>query len=249
MINIFKKKEYLKDSLGGFIDIHNHLLPGIDDGSPDLETSITLIRRFNNLGVKEFICTPHIMNDYYPNTPETVHNALTLLKDSLLQTQDLKHTKIRAAAEYMMDQSFMEKLESEKILTLNDKYILVEMSYFQAPINLKEILFQLQTKGYKPVLAHPERYAYYHSKDLSKYEDLKNRGCLFQVNALSLSSHYGTGIQRTAFQLLEAGMIDFIGTDTHREQHIEKLESITIHKKLSSPLNKVLDATKEAFIS
>src|SRR5690606_6065388 len=249
MINIFKKKEYLKDSLEGFIDIHNHILPGIDDGSPDLETSLNLIRRYNNLGVSEFICTPHIMNDYYPNTPITIYNALDKLKIALTQTRDLDQVKISAAAEYMMDQTFMEILESEKILTLKDNYILVEMSYFQAPINLKEILFQLQTRGYKPVLAHPERYAYYHSKDLSHYENLKNRGCLFQINALSLSTHYGTGIQRTAFQLIEAGMINFIGTDTHRAQHIEKVESITINKKISSPLKKVIDATKEVFTS
>lgn len=249
MINIFKKKEYLKDSLEGLIDIHNHILPGIDDGSPDLDTSLNLIRRYSHLGVNDFICTPHIMNDYYPNTPETIDNALENLKKALRQTQDLDRVKITAAAEYMMDQSFMEKLESEKVLTLKDNYILVEMSYFQAPINLKEILFQLQTRGYKPVLAHPERYVYYHSKDLSQYDALKNRGCLFQVNALSLSTHYGTGIQRTAFQLMEAGMINFIGTDTHRDQHIEKLESITINKKISSPLNKVMKATKEVFIS
>lgn len=247
MINIFKKKEYLKDSLEGFIDIHNHILPGIDDGSPDLETSLNLIRRYKHLGVKDFICTPHIMNDYYPNNPQSISKALEKLNNAIIHSQDLNSVKISAAAEYMMDQSFMELLETGNILTLKSNYILVEMSYFQAPINLKEILFQLQTKGYKPVLAHPERYAYYHSKDLSKYEELKNRGCLFQVNALSLSTHYGTGIQRTANQLLEAELIDFIGTDTHRDQHIEKIESITIQKKISYSLKKVIENTKEVF--
>src|SRR5690606_32817315 len=201
MINIFKKKEYLKDALDGFTDIHNHVLPGIDDGAPNIDESINLIRKFKRLGVNDLICTPHIMNDYYPNNHETINNALEKVQMALQQSTDLVDFQIRAAAEYMMDQSFFEKLDNEKILTLKDKYILIEMSYFQAPINLKEILFQLQTRGYKPVLAHPERYAFYHSKDLSKYEDLKNRGCLFQINALSLSSHYGTGIQRTAFQL------------------------------------------------
>src|SRR5690606_33182770 len=184
---------------------------------------------------------------YYPNTPAIILSTLEKVKTALDQTTDLHEIKLRAAAEYMMDQSFMELLETEHILTLKDNYILVEMSYFQAPINLKEILFQLQTKGYKPVLAHPERYAYYHSKDLSKYEELKNRGCLFQVNALSLSTHYGTGIQRTANQLLEAELIDFIGTDTHRDQHIEKIESITIQKKISYSLKKVIENTKEVF--
>src|SRR5690606_20815679 len=178
MLSIFKKKEYLKDHIEGLIDIHNHILPGIDDGAPTIEDSMILIRSFQNLGVTNFICTPHIMNDYYPNTPATISAALEKLRTALAISNDLQKIKLHAAAEYMMDQHFMELLEGGEILPLKDNFILVEMSYFQAPINLKEILFQLQTRGYKPVLAHPERYAYYHSKDLRKFEDLKNRGCL-----------------------------------------------------------------------
>ena len=249
MLSIFKKKEYLKDHIEGLVDIHNHLLPGIDDGAPTIEDSIQLFRRFSDLGIRDFICTPHIMNDYYPNTPTTINASLDKVKKALALTNDLWGIKVHAAAEYMMDQNFMELLEGGEILTLKDNYILVEMSYFQAPINLKEILFQLQTKGFKPVLAHPERYAYYHSKDLSKYEDLKNRGCLFQVNALSLSSHYGTGIQKTAFQLLEAGMIDLIGTDAHREQHLDKLETIKLNIKTGDQIKKILTNTKGIFTS
>lgn len=249
MLSIFKKKELLRDLLEGFVDIHNHILPGIDDGAPDLEASINLIRRLKHIGISNFICTPHIMNDYYPNTPEIITNSLKKLQSALTHTSDLKNVKVRAGAEYMMDQNFMEILDSENILTLKDNYILVEMSYFQAPINLKEILFQLQTRGFKPVLAHPERYAYYHAKDLSKFEDLKNRGCLFQLNALSLSNHYGPGIKRTAMQLVENGMIDFIGTDAHRDQHIDKLESIKLNPKINAQIKKVIAYTKETFIS
>src|SRR5690606_14168580 len=126
MINIFKKREYLKDSLEGFIDIHNHLLPGIDDGASNIDESINLIRKFKRLGINDLICTPHIMNDYYPNNPETINNALEKIQMALQQSTDLVDFKIRAAAEYMMDQSFIEKLDTEKILTLKDKYILVE---------------------------------------------------------------------------------------------------------------------------
>ncbi len=249
MLNFFEKKDYLKDNMEGFVDIHNHILPGIDDGAPTIEESLQLIRRFKEIGIHDFICTPHIMNDYYPNTPETIYAALEKVHSALAQTNDFKGIKVRAAAEYMMDQHFMELLEGGDILTLKGNYILIEMSYFQAPINLKEILFQLQTRGFKPVLAHPERYAYFHSKDLSKYQDLKDRGCLFQINALSLSTHYGTGIQKTAFQLLEAGMIDFIGSDTHREQHIDKLETIRLNKKTSVQIKKIINSTKETFTS
>ena len=249
MLNFFQKKEYLKDHLEEIVDIHNHILPGIDDGAATIEDSLQLFRRFKQIGVQDFICTPHIMNDYYPNTPATISAALEKVRSALALTKDLQGIKVRAAAEYMMDQNFMELLEGGEILTLKDNYILVEMSYFQAPINLKEILFQLQTRGFKPVLAHPERYAYYHSKDLNNYEELKNRGCLFQLNALSLSTHYGTGIQKTAFQLLEAGMIDFIGSDAHREQHWDKLATITLNKKNGNQIRKVITTTKEIFTS
>src|SRR5690606_18264965 len=186
---------------------------------------------------------------YYPNTPAIILSTLEKVKTALNQTPDLNEIKLRAAAEYMMDQSFMELLETEHMLSLKNNYILVEMSYFQAPINLKEILFQLQTRGYKPVLAHPERYSYFHSKDLRKYEDLKNRGCIFQVNALSLSTHYGKGIQKTAFQLIEAGMIDLIGTDAHRQQHLDKLEMIKLNKKTGSLVKGLIYNTKEIFTS
>lgn len=247
MFSILKRKDYLIDHLKGITDIHNHILPGLDDGATGIEDSISLLKKYKALGIKNFIATPHVMNEFYPNTPETIHGALEKLKNCISINEDLKEIKIRAAAEYMMDQYFLDILENEKLLVLKDNYVLTEMSYFQAPINLNEILFQLQTKGYKPVLAHPERYAYYHSKDLRKYEELKNRGCKFQMNVLSLTPHYGSSMQKTAFSLLENGMIDFIGTDTHRLQHLQKLETIKIHNKILSPITKVIETTKEYF--
>jgi protein-tyrosine phosphatase len=247
MLTIFQKKEYLIDYLNDITDIHNHILPGIDDGAANIEDSLNLLLKFKEMGIHDFIATPHIMNDYYPNTRQTINAALEKLQEKITQNPELKDIRIRAAAEYMMDQSFVELLESEKLLVLKDNFVLVEMSYFQAPINLNEILFQLQTKGYKPVLAHPERYAFYHTKDLRKYEELKDRGCLLQLNTLSLTPHYGTNMQQTAFRLLESGMIDFIGSDTHRVQHLEKLASITLNKKIIDPVKKVIAKTKEYF--
>jgi len=247
MISIFSKKQYLIDHLEGITDIHNHILPGIDDGAQNIEDSIGLLEKFRDLGIKKFIATPHIMNDYYPNTPETINNSLSLLRKGINDNENLKNTEIRFAAEYMMDQNFLDLLKSEKLLTLKENLVLVEMSYFQAPINLNEILFKLQTNGYKPVLAHPERYAFYHSKDLSKYEELKNRGCLFQLNTLSLTPHYGSNMQKTAYELLENGMIDFIGSDTHRIQHIEKLQTIQLKKKHLNQIHQVITRTREQF--
>ncbi|WP_026838128.1 tyrosine-protein phosphatase [Gillisia sp. JM1] len=248
MISIFRKKDFLIDHLEGITDIHNHILPGIDDGAQNVEESIGLLEKFRDLGITKFIATPHIMNDYYPNTHETINSALTLLKKEISENKSLKNTEIRFAAEYMMDQNFLELMKTEKLLSLQENMVLVEMSYFQAPINLNDILFKLQTNGYKPVLAHPERYAFYHTKDLSKYEELKNRGCLFQLNTLSLTPHYGTNMQKIAYKLLENGMIDFIGSDTHRLQHLEKIETITIQKKTKDSITNIISKTKERFL-
>lgn len=227
--------------------MHNHILPGIDDGAANLEESLNLIRKFYSLGVKNFIATPHIMNDYYPNTPQTINNALNEVTQALSSEPELKDVQISAAAEYMMDQTFLDLFQAEELLCLKDNYVLVEMSYFQAPINLQEILFQLQTKGYRPVLAHPERYAFFHSKDLAKYSDLKSRGCLMQANALSFSGHYGSRMQETVFRLLENEMIDFISSDAHREQHLEKLEKVTLQQKHLPHIQKAVDKTRQTF--
>ena len=243
MISFFQKKTFFIDLLEGFTDFHNHLLPGIDDGAPNPEASVEMIEKFGQFGVKAFVCTPHVMGEYYPNTRKTIGKALEELKAVL--PSDIQ---ITAAGEYMMDQHLMDSLEEgEKMLPITGNNVLVEMSYFQAPINLKEILFNILTNGQKPILAHPERYAYYHSKNLEKYKDLKDRGCSFQMNMLSLTPHYGSGMQKAANQLLEAGMIDFISSDTHRLEHLEKLEKIKLNKKQVQLIEPVIERSKALF--
>lgn len=246
MFSFFQKKHFLKDHLEDFVDIHNHILPGIDDGATDVEESIDLINGFQQLGINHFIATPHVMNDYYPNTPARIEKARLALTTEL-ERRGMKEITIKAAAEYMMDQAFLELIEKEKLLTLKDNMVLVEMSYFQPPINLNEILFKLQTAQYKPVLAHPERYAFFHSRSLNKYSELKSRGCLFQLNALSLVGHYGKNMQEIAFRLLEEEMIDFLGTDTHQMRHLEKLSAAQLTKKQQELVLPVIQLTKDTF--
>ena len=245
MFSIFQKKHFLRYHLDGFTDIHNHVLPGIDDGAADVEASLELVQSYENLGISNLIATPHVMNDYYPNTTRSINAALQLLEERLKALG--KNIKIKAAAEYMMDQSFLELLDGESLLCLRDNLVLVEMSYFQPPINLNEILFKLQTAQYKPVLAHPERYGFFHSKSLSKYEELKTRGCFFQLNILSIVGHYGKNIQEIAFKLLEKEMIDFLGTDTHQVRHLEKLSIAQVTKAQLELLLPVIERTKETF--
>ena len=187
----FKKKEIPLNEFfpQGFVDIHSHLLPGIDDGAKDLENAIALIEKMSSFGIKNFITTPHILGDLYPNTPEIIKSKLQEVQEALVK-RNFTDITITAAAEYMLDEQFAVILEKEEILTLKDNLVLVEMSYFSPPINLYDILFQLQLKGYKPILAHPERYNTYHN-NFKEYYKLKRAGCLFQLNLLSLTEHYG----------------------------------------------------------
>lgn len=242
MFSIFQKKNFLVDYLKDFTDFHNHLLPGIDDGAKDLADSRKMIKKFGEFGVTSFVASPHVMGEYYPNTGDKIKSVLEELRSELP-----KEIKIDAAAEYMMDQHLIEILEKEELLKVAGEHVLVEMSYFQPPINLNEILFKLQNRGYKPILAHPERYPFFHSIDLESYKDLKSRGCRFQLNMLSLTPHYGKGIQKMAFQLLENKMIDYISSDAHKMGHLEKIENIKLSKKQLKLIEPVIENSKQLF--
>lgn len=208
----------------GFVDIHSHLLPGIDDGAKDLEMSIELMTRMASFGMHHFVTTPHVLGDLYPNTPEIIRSKLTEVRQELSK-RGLNHLSIHAAAEYMLDEQFAEILSKGNLLTLRDHFILVEMSYFSPPLNLYELLFEIQLKGYKPVLAHPERYFTFHN-NMNAFYKLKKAGCLFQLNLLSLTPHYGKPVEKTAVDLLKAGLYDFVGTDTHHQNHLNLLEKV-----------------------
>ncbi len=245
MLQIFSKKQFLKDLLEDFVDIHNHILPGIDDGAKTVKESLELLKGLEALGIKEFIPTPHIMQDFYPNTAESIGNAYELLLGNL-NKRLLNNITINPAAEYMLDSNFESLLEQAHLFTLKSNYVLVEMSYFQPPINIEELIFKIKLKGYIPVLAHPERYAYYHN-NLAYYNRLKSLGCLFQLNLLSLSDHYGKSVQKTGTYLLDENLIDLAATDTHNMYHIEKLSNLVLSKKIASKISEVIHKTNATF--
>jgi protein-tyrosine phosphatase len=202
-----------------YIDIHSHLLPGIDDGSKDITDSKNLINSLKTIGFKEFITTPHIFTGVWDNTREII---LTNLQQTKLA---LNENKLNAAAEYMLDSYFFDRLKKEeKLLTLKDNLILIEMSYLNAPIQLYDILFEIQLQGYKPVLAHPERYLFYGNK-FEEFAKLKKSGCLFQLNLLSTTGYYGIGVTKIAQKILDANLYDFVGSDVHHENHVKALSS------------------------
>ncbi|WP_299554729.1 CpsB/CapC family capsule biosynthesis tyrosine phosphatase [Seonamhaeicola sp.] len=247
MFHFFSKKLFLKDLLEGFVDIHNHILPGIDDGAKTVHESIDLILSLKELGAKEFIPTPHVMQDFYPNTDETIGDSYGRLLEALNKTKLLSEVTINPAAEYMLDDNFEKLLKTKDLYTLKKSYVLVEISYFQPPLNLEDIIFDIKTHGYLPVLAHPERYAYYHKK-LDYYKRLKQLGCFFQLNLLSLTNHYGNNVEKTAKRLIEENLIDFIGSDVHNKNHVMKLSKSTIsNNKIFDSLKQVIRNTNTVF--
>lgn len=206
-------------------DMHSHLLPGIDDGSPDLETSVKLIRGMMDMGFRKFITTPHIMWEMYKNTPEIINAKLALLRNRL--KEEGLDVEINAAAEYFLDDHVEGLLQrNEKLLTIKDNWVLAEFSLASAPHGLKDILFEMQMQGYQPVIAHPERYLYLEGNK-TLYEELKDIGCYFQLNILSLSGYYGKSAQELASHLIKKGYYDLVGTDLHHFRHLDALRSGT----------------------
>ncbi|AWA28622.1 histidinol phosphatase [Flavobacterium magnum] len=213
-----KPKPFLRDLLGAdYVDIHSHILFGIDDGAVTFEDSQFLVESMIEFGTTAFITTPHTIFTVWDNTREDIISKETDTRN-LLEAAGI-NTPLRAASEYLMDNHFVNQFQSEPLLTLKDNYVLVEMSYINAPIQLYSILFDLQVAGYKPVLAHPERYLFYHG-NLEEYRKLKKAGCDFQINLLSVTGYYGEAVFRTAKWLLDNGLIDFAGSDVHHKNHI-----------------------------
>jgi tyrosine-protein phosphatase YwqE len=222
--------------------MHSHLLPGIDDGSPDAATSVSYIKKMMELGYRKFITTPHAYPDLYPNNPDTIQSALAVLQKQL--QEEAVDVEVYAAAEYFIDDSFIDRIKNnEQFLTLHQNFVLVEISFMQPPPDLNEVLFELIVKGYQPVLAHPERYNFYHSKK-EIYHRFKDQGCLLQVNLLSLIGYYGKSVQDAAHFLVQEKLVDLIGTDLHHQRHLEAMQHPQIMQELQTvlQLNNILNA-------
>ncbi len=218
-----KKKIIFKDIVPkGYVDIHSHLLPGIDDGVKTVYKSAYIIEQFKALGFKKVITTPHVLQQVWPNTTAIIHEKTALVHETL-NALDINNIEFSASAEYMLDDLFLERIKSNDLVLLPSKHILVEMSTFSAPMNLKDLLFEIKLAGITPVLAHPERYTFYHNS-IEKYHQLKEDGFLLQLNLLSLSNYYGEQVATVAKKLLTQGLYDFAGTDIHNYYQLEVLE-------------------------
>ncbi|MDX1910532.1 MAG: CpsB/CapC family capsule biosynthesis tyrosine phosphatase [Saprospiraceae bacterium] len=234
MFGLFKKKPLPLENYSVLgTDMHSHLLPGIDDGAPDLETSLGLIGQLQALGFRQIYTTPHIREGLYPNTPELVLKKRDEVQTALQQAGLTVNFDV--AAEYFLDESFDAALRGSALLCLPGRRVLIEMSPRQPYPDLHRVLFDLQMSGYHPVLAHPERYTYY--KRTEDYEQLKTLGCSLQVNMLSLTGYYGKPVQAAAQMIIQGKLADFLATDLHHERHVEKLQQALKHPVMMAVLS------------
>ena len=214
------------------VDIHSHLIPTIDDGAKDVERSIELILALKEMGYKKLITTPHV-SDMFPNSSKTILDGYNNLK-SELKRRDIE-IEIEVAAEYYADETFEELLKNRDILTFGkERYLLFELSYFTSPRDLESLVHEIKMAGYIPVLAHPERYLYFHN-DISQYYNLKSLGVLFQINFISLEKYYSVEITNIVKKLIVDGLVDFIGSDIHHRRYIKFLEKSlngSLYKKI-----------------
>ena len=227
MFNFFKK--HSKPLFEGLCDIHNHILPGIDDGSKDVEMSMKMLTAYRKFGFKSIIPTPHIYQDLYPNSEESIHNSFLELSKKIDQK---KFPLIPSySAEYMIDETFMKNLESNNIpkLILNKKFLLVEINFFGGTELIEKACFTLSQNNIFSILAHPERYN--RIETLEDFKNLKHRGFYLQLNALSLIGYYGRHVKQKAEILLKEGLYDFVASDAHNQSQLEMLNSLKLSKK------------------
>lgn len=212
------------------VDMHSHLIPGIDDGSKSIEESVELIQRLADFGLRKIITTPHIMSEYYRNTPEIIRLGLEDLQKAVKASGI--QIEIEAAAEYYMDEIFLEKVKSnEPLLTFGANFILVETGFINKPQMLLDIIFHLEMSGYKPILAHPERYQYLLA-DKTLQDELIERNLLFQVNLLSLTGFYSKQVKDFGEMLIERNAVALFGTDCHNARYLDMLETLPKQQKI-----------------
>lgn len=235
MFNFFRKS---KNTSGPFdfasigVDMHSHILPGIDDGARDIEHSISLVRGLTQLGFRKLVATPHVMWDMYRNTPAIIQEKLDEVRKAVVA--EGIEVELHAAAEYFLDEHVEDQLRLKKpLLTVSGNKVLAEFSMAFPSLNIKDLLFEMQMQGYQPIVAHPERYVYL-QRDKAFYDELRDTGCLFQLNLLSLTGYYGKTVNELAQYLLKQGYYDLVGTDLHHQGHLDRLETLGSNPQLQA---------------
>jgi tyrosine-protein phosphatase YwqE len=225
VFSLFKKKNAVQKSPLK-VDMHSHLLAGLDDGVKSLEEAKEVIKDLAEMGFEKLITTPHIMNDTYRNDAKGIQNGLVELQQHLAKNSI--NIKLQAAAEYYLDEFLYARIiNKQPLLTFGEKYLLFETNFISEPLQMKEFIFQASSQGYRLVLAHPERYGYL---TMDKAEDLRNRGVFFQLNSLSIGGMYSKSVQKMALQLIDKGWVDFLGSDCHNAVQSKMLKALQKNK-------------------
>lgn len=245
MLNFFKKKSEPAE-LCFHTDIHCHILPGVDDGSPDVATSAELVERMASWGLKRIIATPHVTQETFENTPDILDPALEELHTEL-QRRGID-IELSRSAEYRIDDFFKRQLENGLITPFPNNFLLVENSFLQEPWELDNFLYELKLKGFRPILAHPERYIYYRQYRPERYEQIYRSGTFLQINLLSLTGYYGKEEKKTAEKLIDRGFVSFIGTDLHKHHHADKIEEYLTTKAYRNLAERLKVKNDKAFI-
>ncbi len=223
-------------------DMHSHFIPGIDDGAQTMEDSLAMLKGMQELGYKKVVTTPHIMTDGYRNTPEIILGGLEKVRQAAKEAGiDIE---IEAAAEYYLDYEFEKKLKDGNVLTFGTKYLLWEIPFINPPDNINDIVFEMASRGYRPILAHVERYGFWQN-NFEKYQELSDRGILLQMNINSITGHYSAQTRKAAQWLIDKDLISFVGSDCHRMEHIELMKIALKDKHFQKLLNstKLLNKT------
>lgn len=235
--DLFKKPEPKEPiDVGRLVnDVHSHFIPGIDDGAQTVEDSLALMQAFQDLGYSKIITTPHVMSDHYRNTADIILTGLDTVRKA---SQEVGLSiQIEAAAEYYLDSELEGLIERKEVLTFGDNYLLFELPFISEPAILDNTIFNMQTSGYRPVLAHPARYSFWHNQ-YERYQDLYEKGVILQLNLGSILGAYGPGVKRTAEKLIDDGMVRLVGSDCHNMGHVpmlqEALKEPYLHKLLES---------------
>ncbi len=237
MFNFFKKSAVESKRLFYSTDIHCHIIPGVDDGARVVDDSLKLISKEYEWGIKRIFCTPHITEETFENTPETLSKSFDVLKQNV--TDAGMNIDLDYSAEHRLDPYFQSLFDKGEVRPLPNNYLLVENSFVQEAWNIDQQVYNLSIRGFKPILAHPERYHYY-INNRDRYEQLHSAGLLFQINLLSLAGYYGKEQKRTAEWLIDKELVDFLGSDMHHMRHAEAIDryiSSKDYKKHSSALS------------
>ena len=241
IFNLFKSKPTLKELIpNGFVDIHSHILPGIDDGAKNISESLLLISKMKKMGFSKIIGTPHTYPGLYNNSNESIKKSYDLVKKEINE-----NIQVDYASEYLLDKSLVEKIKNNSILCLKNNFILIELPFIDMPLNTYEIIFEIRTNGYIPVLAHPERNRYIFN-NFKEFYKLKNAGCMFQLNLFSLLGYYGKDILDISKKLLNQELIDFTASDVHNKKQIIMFENQILLKNCKK-IKEVIEKTIKEF--